>query len=190
MARREHISYRNAYYIIEKMLYGGKDLFDYYKPGYKLYFDYESFEDKVEFVPYDEVGDFVSNEDSDDECTQYDEVGNFVCNEDSDDECTQLEKLTIQGRLTSEVDYDCILVSDMFMRDYDEFLQEHLTNAEEIVMRLSYGNDGRKKYTVEEIALQFKTTPEKIKNIKERAISKIRENKKLNMYQWYDTIKK
>ena len=103
----------------------------------------------------------------------------------------QLEKPSdIQRRLISEVDYVEMAVSNMFMADYNDFLRDNLTTVEEIVMRLLYDKDGRKKYTISELALQLKTTPEKIRTIKRSAISKIRNDKKLNMYQWYDTVKK
>ena len=55
-------------------------------------------------------------------------------------------------------------------------LLKSLTRQESKIIKLYYGLNGEKARTLEEVGLEFKLTRERIRQIKERALQKLRKN--------------
>jgi RNA polymerase primary sigma factor len=60
-----------------------------------------------------------------------------------------------------------------------------LTNREARILKLYYGLDGEKPHTLEEIGRTFKVTRERVRQIKERALVKLRHGSRSRILHQY-----
>jgi len=79
---------------------------------------------------------------------------------------------------------DSAVMESSLKQDVDEILKS-LTEREARILRLYYGLNGEKPHTLEEVGLVFRLTRERVRQIKEKALTKLRsktKSKTLKMY--------
>ncbi len=78
---------------------------------------------------------------------------------------------------------DAKLMENSLKKDVSETLKI-LTTREQIIIKMYFGLDGNKPHTLEEVGVVLKLTRERIRQIKERALQKLRssESNKLRIY--------
>jgi RNA polymerase primary sigma factor len=70
---------------------------------------------------------------------------------------------------------DAVLIDESLRIEVLHLLKV-LTRRESKILILYYGLDGKKAKTLEEVGVEFKLTRERIRQIKERALQKLRKN--------------
>jgi len=73
-------------------------------------------------------------------------------------------------------DTDSRLLENSLVKDVEEALKK-LTSREAKILRLYYGLNGEKPHTLEEVGVIFKLTRERVRQIKEKALEKLRNSK-------------
>jgi len=76
------------------------------------------------------------------------------------------------------------LVIDSLQKDIERSLST-LTSREGDVVRLYFGLNGRNPLTLEEIGVQFELTRERVRQIKEKAIRRLKHTSRSRMLQSY-----
>ncbi|MGD9487316.1 MAG: RNA polymerase sigma factor RpoD/SigA [Calditrichaceae bacterium] len=74
---------------------------------------------------------------------------------------------------------------DESLREEVRHLLEGLTSREAKILRLYFGLDGKKARTLEEVGIEFKLTRERIRQIKEKALMKLRQNSRSKVLRQY-----
>ena len=67
-------------------------------------------------------------------------------------------------------------IMDQSLRDEVNYILQSLSDRESRIVKLYYGLDGEKVHTLEEVGIEFRLTKERIRQIKERALNKLRHN--------------
>ena len=67
-------------------------------------------------------------------------------------------------------------IMDQSLRDEVNYILQSLSDRESRIVKLYYGLDGEKAHTLEEVGIEFRLTRERIRQIKERALNKLRHN--------------
>ena len=67
-------------------------------------------------------------------------------------------------------------IMDQSLRDEVNYILQSLSDRESRIIKLYYGLDGEKVHTLEEVGIEFRLTRERIRQIKERALNKLRHN--------------
>ena len=67
-------------------------------------------------------------------------------------------------------------IMDQSLRDEVNYILQSLSDRESRIIKLYYGLDGEKAHTLEEVGIEFRLTRERIRQIKERALNKLRHN--------------
>jgi RNA polymerase primary sigma factor len=67
-------------------------------------------------------------------------------------------------------------IMDQSLRDEVNYILQSLSDRESRIVKLYYGLDGEKVHTLEEVGMEFRLTRERIRQIKERALNKLRHN--------------
>jgi RNA polymerase primary sigma factor len=67
-------------------------------------------------------------------------------------------------------------VMDESLREEVNHILKTLTERESRIIKLYFGLDGEKAHTLEEVGMQFRITRERVRQIKEKAIGKLRHN--------------
>lgn len=89
---------------------------------------------------------------------------------------------TLPNRLDPEPDSD---VMDDSLREEVNYILKTLNDRESRILKLYYGLDGEKEHTLEEVGMEFKLTRERIRQIKEKALNKLRDNTRSNLLRQY-----
>ncbi len=79
---------------------------------------------------------------------------------------------------------DSGVMESSLKQDIKEVLKK-LTDREARILKLYYGLDGEKAHTLEEVGLVFKLTRERVRQIKEKALQKLRESQHSKTLQIY-----
>ena len=79
---------------------------------------------------------------------------------------------------------DSVVMESSLKQDIREVLKK-LTDREARILKLYYGLDGEKPHTLEEVGLVFKLTRERVRQIKEKALQKLRESHHSEALQIY-----
>ncbi|NOX89633.1 MAG: RNA polymerase sigma factor RpoD/SigA [Calditrichaeota bacterium] len=74
---------------------------------------------------------------------------------------------------------------DESLVDEVKHMLEGLTNRESKILKLYYGLDGQKAQTLEEIGMEFRLTRERIRQIKEKALNKLRQSSRCHVLSQY-----
>ena len=65
-------------------------------------------------------------------------------------------------------------IMDQSLRDEVNFILQSLSDRESRILKLYYGLDGEKVHTLEEVGIEFRLTRKRIRQIKEKALNKLR----------------
>ena len=65
-------------------------------------------------------------------------------------------------------------IMDQSLRDEVNYILQSLSDRESRIVKLYYGLDGEKVHTLEEVGIEFRLTRERIRQIKEKALNKLR----------------
>jgi len=76
-------------------------------------------------------------------------------------------------------------VMDESLREEVNYILKSLSDRESRILKLYYGLDGEKAHTLEEVGIEFKLTRERIRQIKEKALLKLRHNARSNLLRQY-----
>ena len=76
-------------------------------------------------------------------------------------------------------------IMDQSLRDEVNHILQSLSDRESRILKLYYGLDGEKAHTLEEVGIEFRLTRERIRQIKEKAINKLRHNTRSNLLRQY-----
>lgn len=76
-------------------------------------------------------------------------------------------------------------IIDQSLKDEVNHILESLSDRESRILKLYYGLDGEKAHTLEEVGIEFRLTRERIRQIKEKALIKLRHNKKSSLLKQY-----
>lgn len=79
---------------------------------------------------------------------------------------------------------DSVVMESSLKQDIREVLKK-LTDREARILKLYYGLDGEKPHTLEEVGLVFRLTRERVRQIKEKALQKLRESHHSEALQIY-----
>jgi RNA polymerase primary sigma factor len=71
------------------------------------------------------------------------------------------------------------------LKDEISFILDKLTYREATILKLYFGLDGEKPHTLEEVGAIFKITRERIRQIKEKALDKLRHSSRSNALRHY-----
>jgi RNA polymerase primary sigma factor len=71
------------------------------------------------------------------------------------------------------------------LKDEISFILDKLTYREATILKLYFGLDGEKPHTLEEVGAIFKITRERIRQIKEKALDKLRHSSRSNVLRHY-----
>ena len=74
---------------------------------------------------------------------------------------------------------------DESLREEVGYMLKSLTSRESKILRLYFGLDGEKARTLEEVGIEFKLTRERIRQIKEKALVKLRHNSRITALRQY-----
>jgi RNA polymerase primary sigma factor len=80
---------------------------------------------------------------------------------------------TLPNQYDPEPDAD---VMDESLREEVNHILKTLTERESRILKLYFGLDGEKAHTLEEVGMKFRLTRERVRQIKEKAIGKLRHN--------------
>jgi len=89
---------------------------------------------------------------------------------------------TLPNQHDPEPDSD---VMDESLREEVNYILKSLSDRESRILKLYYGLDGEKAHTLEEVGIEFKLTRERIRQIKEKALLKLRHNARSNLLRQY-----
>ena len=76
-------------------------------------------------------------------------------------------------------------VMDQSLREEVNYILDTLNDRESRILKLYYGLDGEKAHTLEEVGIEFKLTRERIRQIKEKALLKLRDNSRSKLLCQY-----
>jgi RNA polymerase primary sigma factor len=76
-------------------------------------------------------------------------------------------------------------VMDQSLTKEISFMLDTLPNREARILKLYYGLDGEKARTLEEVGIEFKLTRERIRQIKEKALNKLRHSSRSKVLRQY-----
>ncbi len=76
-------------------------------------------------------------------------------------------------------------VMDQSLREEVNYILDTLNERESRILKLYYGLDGEKAHTLEEVGIEFKLTRERIRQIKEKALLKLRDNSRSKLLCQY-----
>ena len=79
---------------------------------------------------------------------------------------------------------DAEMMNESLKEEVSEILKT-LNSREEKIVKLYYGLDGEKPHTLEEIGTQFKFTRERVRQIKERALRRLRYSSRSKILRYY-----
>ncbi len=65
-------------------------------------------------------------------------------------------------------------IMDQSLRDEVNYILQSLSDRESRIIKLYYGLDGEKAHTLDEVGIEFRLTKERIRQIKEKALNKLR----------------
>jgi len=74
---------------------------------------------------------------------------------------------------------------DESLRDEVKHMLEGLTSRESKILKLYFGLDGNKAKTLEEVGMEFRLTRERVRQIKEKALNKLRKNSRSEVLSQY-----
>jgi len=74
---------------------------------------------------------------------------------------------------------------DESLRNDVNYLLDGLSKRESKILKLYFGLDGKKPRTLEEVGMEFKLTRERIRQIKENALKKLRQNSRNKVLRQY-----
>lgn len=76
-------------------------------------------------------------------------------------------------------------IMDQSLRVEVNHILHSLSDRESRILKLYYGLDGEKAHTLEEVGIEFRLTRERIRQIKEKALNKLRNNSRSNLLRQY-----
>jgi RNA polymerase primary sigma factor len=76
-------------------------------------------------------------------------------------------------------------VMDESLKDEVNYILETLTARESKILKLYFGLDGEKPHTLEEIGIKFKLTRERVRQIKEKALRRLRHSSRSKVLRYY-----
>jgi len=76
-------------------------------------------------------------------------------------------------------------VMDESLKDEVNYILETLTARESKILKLYFGLDGDKPHTLEEIGIKFKLTRERVRQIKEKALRRLRHSSRSKVLRYY-----
>ena len=76
-------------------------------------------------------------------------------------------------------------IMDQSLRNEVNHILHSLSDRESRILKLYYGLDGEKAHTLEEVGIEFRLTRERIRQIKEKALNKLRNNSRSNLLRQY-----
>ena len=88
----------------------------------------------------------------------------------------------IQNQQDPEPDSE--VMSDSLKEEVNHVLST-LTARESKILKLYFGLDGEKPHTLEEVGIQFKLTRERVRQIKEKALRRLRHNSRSKVLRYY-----
>jgi RNA polymerase primary sigma factor len=76
-------------------------------------------------------------------------------------------------------------VMDESLKDEVNYILETLNARESKILKLYFGLDGEKPHTLEEIGIKFKLTRERVRQIKEKALRRLRHSSRSKVLRYY-----
>jgi RNA polymerase primary sigma factor len=76
-------------------------------------------------------------------------------------------------------------VMDESLKDEVNYILETLTARESKILKLYFGLNGEKPHTLEEIGIKFKLTRERVRQIKEKALRRLRHSSRSKVLRYY-----
>ena len=74
---------------------------------------------------------------------------------------------------------------DESLKDEVTHLLKDLTSRESRILELYFGLDGEKSRTLEEVGMEFRITRERVRQIKEKALTKLRHSSRNKLLRQY-----
>jgi RNA polymerase primary sigma factor len=88
----------------------------------------------------------------------------------------------IQNQQDPEPDSE---VMDESLKEEVNHILNTLTNREAKILKLYFGLDSEKSHTLEEIGVKFKLTRERVRQIKEKALRRLRHSSRSKVLRYY-----
>jgi RNA polymerase primary sigma factor len=76
-------------------------------------------------------------------------------------------------------------IMDQSLRDEVNYILQYLSDRESRIVKLYYGLDGEKAHTLDEVGIEFRLTKERIRQIKEKALNKLRHSSHSKVLRQY-----